>query len=160
MFGNKKVDEKFLKASKEHVIIYQHIETFQKIIAAKNKDGLFHALKESLEAFEKDMQAHFELEESVLFPAALTCIASLETCDQVLKFQKEHGYFEKDLESIRQQMHHLIDEERDVTEEALNGLADLLKGFKTHALAESNLYSQMDAEKACQRLLKGIAIPA
>ena len=158
MFGTKKVDEKFLKASKEHIIIYQHIEAFQKIIEAENKEGLFISLKNALEAFKKDIQAHFELEESVLFPAALTCISSLETCDQVLKFQKEHGYFEKDLQSIRQKMHVQDEGEKNVPEDILNDLADLLKGFKTHALAESNLYSQMDREKACQRLMKGIAI--
>lgn len=155
MFKINKVDEKFLKASKEHIIIHNHIQLFQDLLAKESTDEWRHLLQQALGPFESDIRAHFELEEQVLFPAALTCLSSLEICDMVLKFQKEHGYFEKDLMMLQSRLSTETDEDLRAF------LEQFLKQFREHALAETQqLYYLMDREKACQRLIKGIIIPA
>ena len=100
MFKKTQVNEKYLNASKEHTQVFDYLDTFKFYLKRGNTDFTVKDVKKTLTRFEKDIKDHFRLEEEVLFPAALVCMPSLEVIDQILALQKEHGYFEKDLETL------------------------------------------------------------
>ena len=100
MSPQKKVDEQYLRLSMEHTLILDAIQGFEEILSKPGAPQSFPTLKEKMKTFETDCRDHFDLEERVLFPAALACLSSLEIVDTVLLMQKEHGYLERDLDGL------------------------------------------------------------
>jgi len=161
MSVKKKVDEQFLRLSMEHTLILDYINTFEKILHESSTPFSFPELLNTLKKFKKDLQDHLNLEERVLFPAALSCLSSLEIVDTVLLMQKEHGYLERDLETLQ----HLIQLKPRTTKIFPQNILDRLKGFtgllKKHAQIEmESIFRPMDESRRCGRILKGFIIPS
>lgn len=159
MFKKTKVNEKYLRASKEHTLIFYYMDTFKSYLKQGNTDFTVKDVKKTLTHFEKDIKDHFKLEEEVLFPAALVCMPSLDMIDQVLALQKEHGYFEKDLETL------IITAGKYQKRSTLvHAISALLKTFtaamEAHAKIEiEQIFNKMDNTTRCKKLIKGITIP-
>jgi hemerythrin-like domain-containing protein len=161
MSEKKKVNEQFLRLSMEHTLIIEYIGSFEKIIRKSNTAGSFPEFKKVMKVFKKDILDHFNLEERVLFPAALACLTSLEIVDTVLSLQKEHGYLERDLDSL---YGHIRKQERTMQTLSVN-LVSLLKAFtrmlKNHAQIEiESVFRPMDENRRCGRILRGFIIPS
>ena len=159
MFKKTQINEKYLLASKEHTQVYEYLETFKSFIKKGNKNFTVKDLKKTLTRFEKDIKDHFRLEEEVLFPAALVCMPSLDVIDQVLALQKEHGYFEKDLETLI-----ILAGKYQKRSALINAVSALMKSFiasmQNHARIEiEEIFNKMDNTSRCKKLIKGITIP-
>jgi len=160
MSAQKKVDEQFLRLSMEHTLIYDYIHMFEKMLCESSSKISLQKLPDTLKKFKKDLLDHFNLEERVLFPAALSCLYSLEIVDTVLLAQKEHGYFERDLDLILGIM-----KKKSSKSAQSDDLYERLKVFtqhlKNHAIIEmESVFRPMDESRKCSRLLKGFIIPS
>lgn len=159
MFKKNQVNEKYLIASKEHTQVFNYLDTFKSYLKRGNTDFTVKDVKKTLTRFEKDIKDHFKLEEEVLFPAALVCMPSLEVIDQILSLQKEHGYFEKDLETLL-----ILAGKYQKRKALIHAISALLKSFigmmKAHARVEiEEIFHKMDNTNRCKKLIKGITIP-
>ena len=153
----KKVDEQFLMISKEHTLIIDHLDRLENMLKDGISEKVLAELNQFLPTFEKDIREHFLLEEEVLFPAAISCLSTLELIDCVLILQKEHGYFERDWTYISQVIRSRSDP---VPEDLLDRLKTYIDGMRQHACVEmEQVISDMDKSKRCQKLIKGLTTP-
>jgi hemerythrin-like domain-containing protein len=160
MSPQKKVDEQFLRLSMEHTLILDVIHDFHDVLSKPDAKESFHNIKRMTEAFEKDCRDHFNLEETVLFPAALACLSSLDSVDVVLLLQKEHGYLERDLDSLLD----FLQNQPETTVTIPGDLQIQMQSFCTmldkHAQIEmKEVFRLMDESRHCQKILKGFLIP-
>ncbi len=157
----RKVDEKFLKISQEHTLILDYIDRFEDVLAKDASTGALTDLMAILPSFEKDIEEHFLLEEQLLFPAALTCLKDLDIIDKVLLMQKEHGYFERDLEFICRLVENRPDDVKSIPDECHQRLQAYTKALKEHAHVEmEDIFAMMDKSRRCQKLIEGLTSPA
>ena len=156
----RKVDAQYLKASQEHTIVYEYLDTLRSRINDEHAEAGLPQLKETLHAFEKAIQDHFELEEQALFPAALTCLPDLDVIDTVLCLQKEHGHLERDLDNILTLLQNQPSDKIAIPPKLIDNLKKYIELMDTHAHEEIDLlFNKMDQPKACQKLIKGLIIP-
>ena len=157
----RKVDEKFLKISQEHTLISDYIVRFEELLAKDASPGAMTDLMTVLPSFENDIEEHFLLEEEVLFPAALTCLKNLDVIDRVLLMQKEHGYFERDLEFICTMVKNQPDDVENMPVECRQRLQTFTKALKEHARVEmEEIFAEMDKSRHCQKLIEDLTSPA
>jgi len=157
----RKVDEKFLKISQEHTLILDYIVRFEDVLDKDASTGAVADLTTILPSFEKDIEEHFLLEEQVLFPAALTCLKDLDVIDKVLLLQKEHGYFERDLEFICRLVENHPDDVKKIPAECHQRLQAYTEALKEHARVEmEDVFAAMDKSRRCQKLIEGLTSPA
>ena len=154
------IEEKYLKASREHSVIYDHIQKFDVLINGKTGPDTVRQLKELTITFAEDLDQHFVTEEQVLFPAALYCLQSLDIYDLVLVLQKEHGYLERDFAEISDRIQFLSSRQKKIPEDLKTCMNRFLQALKQHAGVEiEDLFKKMDDARVCTKLIKGITIP-
>ena len=157
----RKVDEKFLKISQEHTLILDYIVQFEELLAKDASSGAVADLTAILPSFEKDIEEHFLLEEEILFPAALTCLKDLDVIDRVLLLQKEHGYFERDLEFICRLVENHPNDAKKMSAECYQRLQAYTEALREHARVEmEDIFAKMDKSRQCQKLIEGLTSPA
>lgn len=157
----RKVDEKFLKISQEHTLISDYIIRFEELLIKDASAGSVADLMAVLPSFEKDIEEHFLLEEEILFPAALTCLKDLDVIDKVLLLQKEHGYFEKDLEFICTTLKNQPEDATNMPVDCRQRLQAYTEALKEHARVEmEDIFAEMDKSRQCQKLIEGLTSPA
>jgi len=155
MRRQKKVTQHFLQLSKEHVIIWEHVDKLEKTLQAQPATG---AVLELIEALCEDMAEHFAIEEEVLFPAALMGLSDLDVVDDVLTLSKEHGYFEHDFAHLREQLAGM-DAAPPLPQEDSVRISHILLSFRQHARLETeSLFRQMDESRECGKILKGLIV--
>ena len=161
MSTQKKVDEQFLRMSMEHTLILDSIRSFEEILSKPGAPQSLLNLKEEMKTFETDCRDHFNLEEEVLFPAALACLSSLEIVDTVLLMQKEHGYLERDLEGLLILIQNQPKKMSAIPEQLKDSMKSFCSLLKKHADVEmEDLFRPMDESRHCRKFLKGFVIPA
>ena len=155
MRPKRKVSRQFLKLSREHALIWHHVESLEK---ALDEDISVAEFEERLEALSGDLAEHFALEEEVLFPAALMGLRDLDVIDQVVTLSKEHGYFERDFTELKNALTEA--ESQGPLPASERGMAvSLLQCFRQHARIETeSLFQKMDESPACTKVLKGFLI--
>lgn len=159
MSAQKKVDEQFLRMSMEHTLILEAIRSFEEILSKPDAPQSFLNLKEKMKTFEKDCEDHFNLEEKVLFPAALACLSSLEIVDTVLLMQKEHGYLERDLDDLLTLIQNQPKKMPTIPEEIQDPFISFCALLKEHADVEmEDIFRPMDESRHCRKFLKGFMI--
>lgn len=152
MRRQKKFTQHFLKLSKEHIIIEKHIERMENELNGRPCCGPVFDL---LEAFCEDMAQHFAMEEEVLFPAALMGLRDLDTVDTVLTLSKEHGYYERDLATLRLNLT-AQEPESALSKDDQFTIIHILQSLKHHARLEMDtLFRAMDESRDCNKILKG-----
>jgi len=161
MSVKKKVDEQFLRLSMEHTLIKDYIQTFENILCDSDDPISFQKFIKIMKRFKKDLLDHFNLEERVLFPAALSCLSSLEIVDTVLLMTKEHGYLERDLDLILGIMQQKKSSKPALPDDLQEPLKVFTQFLKKHAQIEmESVFRPMDESRRCGRILKGFIIPS
>lgn len=157
MYSKKELNQNFLKISQEHTLIYEYIENLENIINKQDHSKLFKKLKSTVLKLENDIYDHFILEERVFFTTALLCIPSLETNDLILKLQKEHGFLERDMESMLEYIHNQPQKDRAIHEPLLVILKQFVKILKIHADEEINiLFPRLEADEKSNKVIKDL----
>ncbi|MCK5147864.1 hypothetical protein KAR48_13990 [bacterium] len=155
MGRRKKITHHFLKLSKEHTIIQEHLDTLAQLLKEPDITG---NILDTLEAFCIDLTEHFAMEEEILFPAALMGIRNLDVTDSIILLCKEHGYFERDLAIILEQLHK-EDADTPLSRDLKTTLESIIGTLRHHAQRETDdLFRQMDASRECTKLLKGYIV--
>jgi hypothetical protein len=88
------VNNPILKLSNEHRIIMNYVVRLEKALEEGDYSGLVASWKAVEVDFQREIQAHFSLEERVIFPSALLGLSTAESVVLVLSLQKEHGIVE------------------------------------------------------------------
>jgi hemerythrin-like domain-containing protein len=85
----------------------------------------------------------------------------LDVMDKVLLMQKEHGYFERDLEFICRLVENRPDDVKNIPAECRQRLQAYTKALKEHARVEmEDIFASMDKSRRCQKLIEGLTSPA
>ncbi len=155
MPGKRKVSQHFLQLSREHAIIWRHVNALDD---ALKSSATVATLSDLLDDLSGDLAEHFALEEEVLFPAALMGLRDLDIIDHVVTLAKEHGYFERDFIELKNALLALDGQAPPPLKEH-GQLETLLQCFRHHARIETDtLFAQMDRTPACTKILKGFLI--
>lgn len=155
MFKRKKFDNAFLKISKEHQIVQRYTDLFGKLVQSGPRAGNFAALSDVVKTLKQDLSDHFQLEEQVLFPAALLALPSVDMADQILLLTREHGAFERDTATLIQIVTCHPQDNPDIPQETLDFLKTYTDNLKKHAQMEmSDLFPKMDADKRCREVIR------
>lgn len=156
MFSRKEtIDRQYLKISREHQIVKDYILKFQNILF-EEKSNTMKLLRNAFKHFEEDMISHFRLEEIFIFPTALLCIPDITTADLVLKLQKEHGYFERDLKAILQMIEDTPKPVKEIPDPIKKVIGSFSTSFIHHAENEMNvLYPEIDNNKRANEIIDG-----
>jgi ribosome-associated translation inhibitor RaiA len=124
-----------LARSREHKFILETMAQLEEVLRISSLQELIPQLKKIIEPFRDQVMLHHELEEQVIFQAALEAIPSARIVSLVLRLQKEHGIFSAAIDSILFNLWHVeIDDIlRRKIEKEVNQLALMIK---KHSLAE------------------------
>ena len=151
-FRKERIEGKFLKIAQEHEIVMAHLSKLKEILKDR-KNGL----GEMLPVFKSDMRQHFRIEERFLFPAALLSMPSIELVDMIMALGKEHGYTERDIQTLES----LIEKKSDGSsaEDILDLLEKIIGDIEKHALIEiDQLFPKMESDKKCRKIIQGILL--
>ena len=154
-FRKERIEGKFLKIAQEHEIVMAHLSKLKEILKDR-KNGL-KRLGEMLPVFKSDMRQHFRIEERFLFPAALLSMPSIELVDMIMALGKEHGYTERDIQTLES----LIEKKSDGSsaEDILDLLEKIIGDIEKHALIEiDQLFPKMESDKKCRKIIQGILL--
>lgn len=154
-FREEKIEGKFLKIAHEHEIVMAHLSNLKEILKDR-KNGL-NRLEEMLPVFKSDMRQHFRIEERFLFPAALLSMPSIELVDMIMALTKEHGYTERDIQTLE----FLVEKKSDASsvEDIMDLLEKIIGDIEKHALIEiDQLFPKMDSDKKCRKIVQGILL--
>jgi iron-sulfur cluster repair protein YtfE (RIC family) len=114
-------------------------------------------LRKIVEPFKEKMLMHQQLEEQVIFSAALETIPTDTIIRTVLHLQKEHGYFESSLDSIIQNLQ-LLEESQQNRLLIENEIKKLVLNIKKHSLMEiKNLFPALSTNPRCSQLIHKFA---
>lgn len=153
--AKKKVDGRFLKISREHEIINKYLQSFQEIIDQGMLADTFSVVTDQMKTFRQDIENHFEVEELFLFPTALLCIPSVPMIDLILRLQKEHGMFLKDVERIEELVRSQPEGDKQIHELLFTMIENFTGLMEQHARDEMNdLFPQLDDNKRAQEIIK------
>jgi len=154
IFRKEKIEGKFIKIAQEHEVVMQYIDKL-KNISKQPAEKKMAQLHELWPAFQSDMKHHYKIEERFLFPAALLTMPSIELIDMMLTLQKEHGYSERDMARMKA----LLDSQTVDTASVSQLLGTMIQDLEEHARIEmEQLFPQMDKNKKCRELIRGILL--
>ncbi|MBN1783051.1 hemerythrin domain-containing protein [bacterium] len=157
-FREDKVNGKFLKIAQEHEVVLEYLEKLKILLENNDLSYSFKQLKSMLPEFKSEMRHHFKIEEHFLFPAALLCVPSIELVDMIMVLQKEHGFVERDIDTLER----MFEDNPKATQmnEAMTGLLKtMIRDIEKHARIEiDHLFPKMDACKKCRKIIKGILL--
>lgn len=155
MFKRKKFTDAFLQVSKEHIIYQQYINQLKDLIHEGTDAGNFDLLKKIVLNIKNDLLDHFQLEEQVLFPAALLSLPSVEMADQILLLTREHGAFERDTETLIQIVNCQPADNQDIPQQLIDFLKTYTDNLDQHARTEMDeLFPKLDADKKCIEVIR------
>jgi len=156
MFSRKEtVDRQYLKISREHQIVKDYFLKFQQILF-EEKSNTMKMLRKSVKHFEEELLSHFRLEEIFIFPTALLCIPDITTVDLVLKLQKEHGLFERDMKTLLTMIEDTPGTVKEIPDPIRTALSSLTTAFIHHAENEMNvLFPEIDNDERANKIIEG-----
>lgn len=147
-----KFDQAFLKVSKEHTIMQDYGAEIARVIAEDDCAELQRITKN----IRSDFEDHFQLEEKIIFPAALLCLSSLEISDLIISLTKEHGLFECDIQTIVQ----FVDCEaknNTISSELKTYLEDFVSRLEAHGKREmEDLFPRLDNDKRARQIIQDL----
>ena len=147
-----KIDNEIAKLANEHKLIADYVAKFSKGKSQKDK-AFFSNLQSFFQFLKKDLLRHFELEELVIFPAAVNGAPSYETTLAVLHLQKDHGRLEN-------QFNQLLGRESEMAPQKLNAslvkeMGNFFENLKNHAKYElTELFPAIDQHNQCKNLIE------
>ncbi len=155
MFKRKKFTDAFLQLSKEHIIYQQYINQLNDLIQEGTDVGNFNLLKKIVLNIKNDLLDHFQLEEQVLFPAALLSLPSVAMADQILYLTREHGAFERDTETLIQIVKCQPGDNPDIPQLLIDFLKTYTDNLDKHARTEmEDLFPKLDEDKRCIEIIR------
>jgi iron-sulfur cluster repair protein YtfE (RIC family) len=108
------IENNFILArAKEHELILETVGEMEACLKFNSAREVISELRKIVEPFKEKMLMHQQLEEQVIFSAALETIPTDTIIRTVLHLQKEHGYFESSLDSIIQNLQLLEESKTD-----------------------------------------------
>jgi iron-sulfur cluster repair protein YtfE (RIC family) len=145
-------NEAFLKVSKEHTIVKKYIWDLKSVLESDN----CVQLQEAIQNIKADLLDHFNLEERIIFPAALICLPSLEMADRIIRLSREHGVFESDVPTIIQFVE-CHDPNQPISQELGMFIQNFIERLETHARIEMDeLFPKMDQDKRCLKVIQDL----
>lgn len=147
---------KLIRLSQEHKIIIDFIAKFDRFISSNSYFELGQLIKSNYSFMEHDIEKHFMLEETTIFPAALESDKSLEMHKLIEKLEDQHMEITKELLHILK----IIKTSQWVTykgkEEYIERLHKFLNKLRAHIKLElDELYPSIESnEEALKLILK------
>ena len=155
MFKRKQFTNAFLQISKEHKIVKEFITDFKSLIDAGPQAGNLQTLKDKTKILKEDLFEHFQLEEQVLFPAALLAMPSVELADRILLLTREHGAFERDVMTLKQIVACHPEKDPNIPQNTLDFLVTFVENLESHTRIEMDeLFPRMDQNKKCTEVIR------
>lgn len=148
------IDNNYVLArSKEHKLILETLGELESVLRLSSRAELVSNLKAIMESFQKRMELHQHLEESVIFQAAMESFCSEKVVRIVLQLQKEHGIFNAKIEELIYYIWNLDFDDRLLQKlnRELNSLAIMIK---KHSLLEvRELFPALSNHMGCKQLI-------
>lgn len=147
---------KLVRLSQEHKIILDFIAKFDRLISTESYFELGQLIKNSYSFMEHDLEKHFMLEETKIFPVALEFDHSIETRKLIDNLEEQHQDITKDLKKIL----HMIKTSKWVTyngkDEYIMRINKFLNKMRAHIKLElDELYPPIEAnDEAVAVILK------
>lgn len=145
-------DQAFLRVSKEHAIMQEYVSDLRQVVESND----CRKLQKITENIRADFEDHFQIEEKIIFPAALLCLTTLETADLIITLSKEHGLFECDVQTIIQ----FVDCEsknNSISTELKVFLEGFINRLEKHAKREMDeLFPKLDTDKRAQKIIQDL----
>ncbi len=142
----------------EHDILIKTAHVFGTALEQGNIPQLVKHAGRLWDFLVSEMIDHFELEERVFFPSFSLSVHSPDTARLVLRLQKEHGYFEKDAEVLKQLL------AKKPLDQALENrifaetFRCLVQRLTHHALCEvKELFPLIETNRRCMYYVKKLA---
>jgi iron-sulfur cluster repair protein YtfE (RIC family) len=152
------IENNFILArSKEHELILETVGEMEACLKFSSANEMIAELRKIVEPFKDKMLMHQQLEEQVIFSAALETIPSDTIIRTVLHLQREHGYFESSLDSICQNLQNL--EENHQNRRMIEyEIKKIVFHIKKHSLMEiKNLFPVLSNNPRCSQLIHKFA---
>ncbi|MBU1106211.1 MAG: hemerythrin domain-containing protein [Candidatus Riflebacteria bacterium] len=148
------IDNNFvLSLSKEHKLILETLGEIDAILKFTPQTEVAGKLKAVIEPFKAKLVEHQELEEKVIFKAALESMPTETIISIVLRLQKEHGKFLADVEAIYFNLLHLS-ENTSLQRTIETNLSQLSTLIKKHASVEvKELFPLITNNSRCRQLI-------
>jgi iron-sulfur cluster repair protein YtfE (RIC family) len=157
-FRKEKVEGRFLKIAQEHNQVLDYLDRITNLLASEKSGSACSYMKNLLKEFKADLLHHFKIEEHFLFPAALLSMPGIDLTDMILSMQKEHGFFERDIGVIEEQLLEIPDKDP-IPDDLSRLLKKLITDLEKHADTEiDQLFPRMEANKKCSKIIKGILL--
>lgn len=142
-----------LARSKEHKLILETLGELESVLHLSSRDELVTKLKSIIETFQKRILIHQQMEEKVIFQAALEVLHSEKIVALTLRLQKEHGQFTATIESLIFKIWNM-DFNDNLLMRLSNELKDLTTAIKKHSLTEvKELFPILSNNLRCKQLI-------
>ena len=155
---NKRIENNFVLArAKEHELILETVGEMEACLKYSSAKEMTAELRKLVEPFKEKLLMHQQLEEQVIFSAALETIPSDTIIRTVLHLQKEHGYFESSLDSIIKNLQ-LLEENHHNRLIIEHEIKKMVLHIKKHSLMEiKNLFPVLSNNPTCSQLIHKFA---
>ncbi|MBU1168742.1 MAG: hemerythrin domain-containing protein [Proteobacteria bacterium] len=149
-----------LTLSKEHKIINDYVIACRKILEGNDQEYTMKNLETLFDLMEKDLNAHFQFEEKILFQAALTGDYSQDISQLVDTFNHEHIVMREQIKEMICYLKELIENGNAIEKVSNEKVDSFMRLIKTHARNEMiNLFPLIDADpgkiRALNKLMAG-----
>ncbi|MGM0600923.1 MAG: hemerythrin domain-containing protein [Candidatus Rifleibacteriota bacterium] len=152
------IENNFILArAQEHKLILETVGEMEACLKFNSADEMIQQLRQLVEPFKEKLTMHQQLEEQVIFSAALETVPADTTISTILQLQKDHGYFEATLDSIIYNLWNL--EENNQNRQMIeHEIKKLLSQLKKHSLLEiKNLFPVLSKNPKCSQLIHHFA---
>ena len=97
----KDINNMVLRISNEHKIIFNYVVRFDKGLSSGDYEQARALIRLLATPMQLEMNKLFQLEEKILFSAALLSRPESAVVELVLVLQKEHGFMKRDFQRLR-----------------------------------------------------------
>lgn len=152
------IENNFILArAQEHKLILETVGEMEACLKFNSANEMIAELRKIAEPFKEKLIMHQQLEEQVIFSAALETMPSDTTIRTILHLQKDHGYFESTLDSIIHGLWNL--EENNQNRQMIeHQIKKLISQLKKHSLLEvKNLFPVLSKNPKCSQLIHHFA---
>lgn len=146
----KEINTIMLRISGEHKIIFDYVVRFDKALSSGNYEQARVLIRLLSRHMQLDLIKHFELEEKILFPAALLSQPEPAVVELVLVLQKEHGLMKRDFQRLGDIS--LSNEDPSAVIQMLKSFLDLLKQHTNREVTE--LFPWINKNPPCMALIE------
>jgi iron-sulfur cluster repair protein YtfE (RIC family) len=154
MKSHSQVNNPLLVLSQEHQLVFDQLKTLDTLLASGDLPSLIGDLQARQQTFLGTVLQHFNLEETIFFPAVHEARAGAELATMVITLARDHGRLEAQLRQILAKLQPPYVSFQHLQAQLLEDLHVLSQAFKDHARREvEEFFPRLHQNPHCAQII-------